>query len=130
MTFLIKIIGLILISLALAVIFKGQKNEYVFLIGAVCVAAVSFFVINALSPAAKEIKDIISKTANGAEYFKIAFKALAVALISEFAANLCRDSGQSALSFAAELGGKSVIFILCVPLFTDILKTAVGFLKL
>ena len=51
-------------------------------------------------------------------------KALGIAYISEFAADTCRDFGQSALAAKAEFAGKCAIFILCVPPAISVLEAA------
>ena len=64
-----------------------------------------------------------------AEYFKVALKALGIGYITSFAADSCRDAGQSALASKAELAGKCAVWMLSLPLVVSVLKIAVGFIK-
>jgi stage III sporulation protein AD len=46
--------------------------------------------------------------------------------LAQFAADACRDAGESALASKMELAGKITILILALPLFEKITQTAVG----
>jgi stage III sporulation protein AD len=49
-------------------------------------------------------------------------KALGMALISKLCADVCRDTGESALASGVESVGKIAIFALAVPTFVKILE--------
>ncbi|MEE1277947.1 MAG: SpoIIIAC/SpoIIIAD family protein, partial [Acutalibacteraceae bacterium] len=60
------------------------------------------------------------------DYMKTALKALGICYITQFAADVCRDFGQTALASKAELAGKCAIFLLSLPLVTSIVEIAVN----
>ena len=56
-------------------------------------------------------------------------KGLAVAYITDFTAQLCRDAGEASIGSKVELAGKIIIFYLAMPILTAILeliKTLLG----
>ena len=56
-------------------------------------------------------------------------KVLAVAYITDFTAQLCRDAGEASIGSKVELAGKIIIFYLAMPILTAILeliKTLLG----
>ena len=87
------------------------------------------YVLKNISNPIKEITEILSNYGIKTEYFKVALKAVGIAYITDFIADVCRESGQISLASKAELAGKTAIFLLSVPLLISVLNTAVGFLK-
>jgi stage III sporulation protein AD len=64
------------------------------------------------------------------EYAAVMLKGFGVALLSNICATVCRDLGKSSIAEIVEAAGKLEIFLLCLPLISDILKTAVSLLEL
>lgn len=56
-------------------------------------------------------------------YAEFLFKALAVALLTQLCAELCRESGETGAANGVELAGKAEILLLCLPLLSEILDT-------
>ena len=96
------------------------------------VALVLFFGVSAITAAAPLISYIkgIAGTVGNAEYVAVLFKALGIALLSHFCAEICRECGEVAAANGVELTGKIEILLLCLPLIRDILETAQGLLSL
>ncbi len=123
-----KILAFCLLSAVLAVVLKEQKPEYSVLIGTASAVAVITLILTAVAPAVSEIKLLLENSGIDSAYFKIALKALGIAYISEFTADICRDAGQGSMAGKAELAGKAGIFLIALPLLSSILKTALGFI--
>ncbi|MFR8071682.1 MAG: SpoIIIAC/SpoIIIAD family protein, partial [Anaerovoracaceae bacterium] len=65
----------------------------------------------------------------GRTFFPVILKVLAVAYITDFTAQLCRDAGEASIGSKVELAGKIIIFYLAMPILTAILeliKTLLG----
>ena len=58
----------------------------------------------------------------GRSFFPVIIKVLAVAYITDFTAQLCRDSGENAIGSKVELAGKVMIFYLAMPVLSAILE--------
>ncbi len=127
---LIKILAIIVISAVLAFVLKGNGIEFSFVLVLAAVAITLTMILENIYPQIDKMRQIFQKSGNIASYFTVAVKALGIAYITGFAADVCRDFGQSALASKAELAGKCSIFILCVPLISAVLDAAIGFLKL
>ena len=57
-----------------------------------------------------------------AEYLQVVFKAVGICLITQLAADTCRDAGEQALAAKAELAGKCFLLLLALPLFRQLLE--------
>lgn len=126
---LFKILAVCIITAAICIVLKQKNSEYALFVtlGAGVLIFVTLF--KNISATFIEVQKILSTYGVDAEYFKIALKALGIGYITSFAADSCRDAGQSALASKAELAGKCAIWMLSLPLVVSVLKIAVGFIK-
>ena len=53
-----------------------------------------------------------------------------VSVISHICATVCRDCGKPSIADLVETAGKLEIFILCLPLISDIMRTAAALLEM
>lgn len=86
--------------------------------------AIFLSLLKYIVPVLKELKGLAERAGTEIGGFKIAFKALGVCYITQFAADTCRDFGQSALASKAELVGKCAVLLLSVPLIENITEIA------
>lgn len=123
-----KILAVCLVTAVLAILLKQYKAEYsiaAVLGGGIIVIA---FILKNISAPIEYLKNELEASGINTDYFKVALKALGIGYITGFIADACRDSGQNALASKAELAGKCAIFMLCLPLISSILQTALGFI--
>lgn len=66
---------------------------------------------------------IYNQITYGKAFFPILLKVLAVAYISDFVAQICKDAGEAAIGGKVELAGKIMIFYLAVPVMMSVLET-------
>lgn len=88
---------------------------------AVCTAVLGSFVTFAM-PVMDEIGKIFSEAGISDSYLAIIFKAVAICVITRITAELCRDSGESAIAAAAELWGRGAVTLVSLPLVKSILE--------
>jgi stage III sporulation protein AD len=67
---------------------------------------------------------------NTAEYVAVMLKGLGVALLTHSCSSVCRDCGKGSVADWVEFAGKLEILLLCFPLMSEIITTAVGLLDL
>ena len=128
-TDIFKILAILLVSAVMGLILKQKNSEYAILVSVAAGVITASVILKGLSASFGSIKDQIEGYGLEAEYFKIAIKALGIGYITSFIADICRDSGQTALATKAELAGKAAIFTLSLPLLISVLNIAVGLIK-
>lgn len=123
------LLGICIIATAAAVLLKNYKPEYALTVAVV--AGIVVFVTALLSVVGSlgRLRSLIENTGIEMSYFKVAFKALGICVVTGFVADICRDFGQTSLASRAEFVGKCAVFILSVPLLTTILEIAYGFIN-
>lgn len=119
---ILKIAALALTGVILAALMKGVNKEFSIYIILATVILVFFTIIDKLAEIFTFLEGIYDDISYGRTFFPIILKVLAVAYITDFTAQLCKDSGEGAIGTKVELAGKIVIFYLAMPILTAILE--------
>ena len=119
----IQFIGIGLIGMILAVLFRQHKPEYAPLISFAAGLAVVFLLLGQLEPIFSQMEEILRQAGIGTEYITVLLKSLGICYITQLAADTCRDAGESAIASKMELAGKITVLTLAVPYFTGMLQT-------
>jgi stage III sporulation protein AD len=117
---IVKISAVCIIAALICVFFDGQSREYGLYVKITASVIVLGFVIVCIMPVKDSITEIFNKSGADSEYLKILFKAAGICYISQFAHDICRDSGANALASQAETAGKCALLIVALPLFKEI----------
>lgn len=117
---LFEALGICLIAVMLSVVIGNYKKEYavVITVAVGCIILVS--VISSLYTPASEFLSVLKSSGIQSSRFVTAAKVLAIGYITQFIADTCRDFGQSAVAAKAELVGRAAVFIVTVPLLTEL----------
>ncbi len=119
---------LCIVCAVMCILLSAYKPEYAMAIVIVAGCIIFTSVIGRITPTLTKLQSILTAANIDSDWFKIAFKALGICYVTQFAADLCRDFGQSALASKAELAGKCAVFLLSVPLLEAIINIAVSFI--
>lgn len=126
---MLEICVLALAGLFASIILKKDKPEYATLV----IILVSFFiairVLGVLGKAVEELKNWESILGGNAAYISLLLKLIGITYICEFAANLCKDSGYSALSSHIELFGKIAIMVAGFPIIRIMIDMLEGIMR-
>ena len=124
-----RIGGVATVGLTALLILRAYKPEWApFLRMAVTVVALGLTVALA-STVLTYITDLASATgALEGEEWSLLLKALGVAFLTETAASVCRDSGETGLATWVETAGKLEILLLSFPLIRTVMDTVTEFL--
>lgn len=130
MSELFRIIGVAVVGGIMAL--TVRRYDPVF--GTLTAAAVGICVlISAADMAADTVSGIYAAVADSGlntGYIKVVMKVIGIAYITQFGAELLRDSGESAVASKCELAGKLFILYLTMPVIGDFLKMCVEIVSL
>lgn len=124
-----KIMAICVLGTAFSLVLRQKSAEFSFAVVVVTAIIVITFVLKSIAEPIDLIFEKLNDSGVKTEYFKIALKAVGVAYITDFIADVSRDTGQTSIASKAELVGKAVIFLLSVPVLMSVLETAIGFVK-
>ncbi|WP_283607588.1 SpoIIIAC/SpoIIIAD family protein [Faecalispora anaeroviscerum] len=122
----IGIAGLALVSAVIAVMLRRYNQEYAVVVSITAGVIILVQILANIVPAIRQINSLLSAAQLPSEYGIILFKTLGICFLAQFAADSCRDAGESALASKVELAGKLSIVILALPLFEKIASTALA----
>lgn len=118
---IMKIVIIGVIATILAVILKEEKPEIALQVSIVTGLMIFIFVVTKLNSVIAVMKYFASKTNIDLLYFSTILKVIALAYITEFGAQVCRDAGEGSIASKIELAGKVLIMILAVPILAALL---------
>ena len=113
---ILRIAALALCAVILIILVKNYKPEFGIFVAIGCGVLILYFMADSLKYAFSYLSDFYNRLDYGKSYFPIIIKVLAVAYITEFTAQLCRDAGESSIASKVELAGKVIIFAVTLPL--------------
>lgn len=119
---ILKIVALALTGVILASFVKNVNKEISLYIILASSIVILFAIIDRLNEVFIFLEDIYSKVSYGKTFFPVIIKVLAVAYITDFTAQLCKDAGDGAIASKVELAGKVIIFCLAIPVLSAILE--------
>lgn len=126
---LTAILSLLLIAAFLAVLLRQYRPEIAMAIGIVAGVLVVLALLQRLTPALSSLRTLLEGAALPTVYTGILFKALGICLLTQLAADTCRDAGETALAAKAEFAGKILLLVLSLPLFEKITSLALSLLR-
>lgn len=126
---MIKIAGIVIISLVLVVFLKGASKEIAIFISIAATIIILSMVSSQMFELSDKLLNISSEISNGNSYIKLLIKILGISLLSQFISDLCRDCGENALASQSETVSKITILIMIFPLFETVINIIVGLLK-
>ena len=106
-------------------IIKKSAPEFAIIAEICAVVLIILFVY----PYICDIVDFCSKIDTENRYFDTLLRITGVAVITQFAADICNDSGMSALSSKVEFAGKTVILVMSLPIVEALFEFATGLIN-
>ena len=125
MSELIKLCAVGLTGGLLALTVRKEKPEFSLLIALGASAVILLGVIGSIGNVLEELKAMIERCGVDIRYFTICIRAAGIAYIAQFAAEILRDCGESAIASKVEAAGKISILVLTIPVMKSLLEMCV-----
>lgn len=128
MDYIIKIIGIGLISLIAIIIIKQYRPEFAVYISIIAGVLILFVAIDKLSGIVNLLQTISDKSGINKQFLEILLKITGIAFLSEFVISICKDSGESAIASKIEIGTKVAIISMSIPIISNLMQIIIGIL--
>ena len=119
---IVKIIGVGLIALIVIIILKQYKPEFAIYVSITAGIIILIIIMDKLGAVFNLLTNLTNKTGTGSSFLKILLKITGIALLTEFAVSICKDSGETAIASKIDLGGKIIIISISIPIITALLE--------
>lgn len=121
---LTQILALCMVAVIAVIFLRQYKPEYAIVCAAASGVVILLMLVGKIRTSVRGFYELFGDNSQVSYYFKVALKALGIAYLTGFVADMCRDFGQTSLAAKAELAGKFAIFLLAVPLLEALLGLA------
>lgn len=122
---LIKIAGVGFVGGMLALTVKKDKPEAALLTALGTAVLILISVTEKIGGIINDLRIMIENCGVDIKYFVIAIKAVGIAYIAQFTAEILRDCGEGAIASKVEAAGKISILALAMPVMTSFLELCV-----
>ena len=122
MELILKIVGIGLVTCFAILLIKPVKPDFAILLGIVGGVVILMLVMNYLTSVFSAINKIITKTGLSKNLFSLVLKVVGIGYLTEFAASICSDCGNSGLADKMLFSGKIVLLVMAMPIVLQILE--------
>ncbi|MBO5143310.1 MAG: stage III sporulation protein AD [Clostridia bacterium] len=125
---IVQIVGIALVSLFIILLLKQYKPEFTVYISIITGILIFSLVVPKISAIIELINNLTNKLGANSQFMGILLKITGVAYLAEFATNICRDSGETAIASKVEFGAKVVIIAMSIPILGSVLEMLINIL--
>jgi len=119
---IVKIIGVGFIALIIAVIIRQYKPEFAMYVSIIAGVIIIVMVLDKITGIITMLTNLSNKTGINAEYLGILLKITGIAILTEFAVSICKDSGENAIASKVDFGGKIIVISMSIPIISALLE--------
>lgn len=123
---LVTAVGLLLCGGLLTAVLRSQRPELAMCLSLLAGALVVGMLLRQLSPFITSLRRMTALGGVGENHLGVVLRGAGICLVTQLAADTCRDAGDTALAGKAELTGRILLLLLAVPLYEQILTLIVG----
>lgn len=118
-----KILGVGFITLIITIILKEYRKDFAIYSVLIGGAIIIFYSLDTINSILEFIEDI-SKNSNYNNIFvDLLLKITGIAILTEYAVSICKDSGENSIANKIDLGGKIVIISLSIPVISTTIES-------
>ena len=123
---LIAAVGVLLCAALLSTILRVWRPELALGLSLAAGALVVGLLLKELAPLLTSLRRMMTVGGLSDNALAVVLRAAGVCFVTQWAADTCRDAGQSALAGKAELTGRVLLLLMTVPLFEQVLALVTG----
>lgn len=123
---LTKVLGIGIIGTFLAVTVRNYRPELGIGVAAATGIAIFAIIVPQIQSVFDELSKLCESTGINPEYFKVTAKIIGIAYITQYSAELAKDSGEGAIARKIEFSGKISVVLLMMPIVKNLINTIVS----
>lgn len=123
---LVTAVGVLLCGGVLSAVLRAQRPELAVCLSLLAGMLVVGLLLKELTPLIAALRRMTALGGVGENHLGVVLRGAGICLVTQLAADTCRDAGDTALAGKAELTGRMLLLLLAVPLYEQILTLIVG----
>jgi stage III sporulation protein AD len=116
-----QLVALGLTGALLLALLRPVRPELAVALSIAASAAIFWLVLPQILTVVRMVDGLGLRAGVAPPFLATVLRVLGIAYLSEFAAGLCRDAGESALAQRVEMGGKVLILVLAIPILSAVM---------
>lgn len=126
---IVKIIAIGLCAVIIIIILKQYKqNEFAIYVSLIAGIIIITMVLGKISGIIDILKTLTDKATINNEFLLLLIKITGIAILTEYAVSVCKDSGENAIATKVDFGGKVLIMSMSIPIITSLMETVIKIL--
>lgn len=125
---ILQIIGIGIVGAILCVILKGYRPEIALQIALITGIIIFLSIAASLKGAIDSIMALANKYGVDVGYIGTVIRIIGIAYICQFASDVCKDAGETAIASKIEFGAKVLILLYALPIVDALLKMIISIL--
>lgn len=125
---IVQIVGVALVAICILVLLRQYRPEFVVHVSMVAGILIFWLLLPKLSAVLQLLQEFTNQLGVNSQYVGILLKITGIAYLAEFATNICRDSGETAIASKVELGAKVIIIAMSIPILGSVLEMLMAML--
>ena len=117
-----QLVGLGMVATILALVLKQHRAELSLFVAIAAGAIILLMVTGRLVGIVTVLNDMARRANLDQSHLSVVLKALGIAYIAEFGAQVCKDAGENSIASKIELGGKIIILSLTLPILVGLIE--------
>lgn len=123
---LLTAVGVLLCGALLSAVLRTQRPELAVCLSLLAGALAVGMLLGRLTPLLTALRRMFALGGVGDSHLAVVLRGAGICLVTQLAADTCRDAGDTALANKAELTGRILLLLLAVPLYEQILALIVN----
>lgn len=125
---IVKLVVFGIIGAILVITVQQQKKEIALLLGIAIGAVMLLESSKGLSQVLTGLQQLADRAGISGRQMKLLLKLLVSSYVIEFGSEICKDAGQQALASKIQLGGRLMMMVMAMPIFTSLMELIAGLL--
>jgi len=125
---LVKIIGIALVTTFAVMVLRPSKPELAAIVSVAGGVIVLLMAVDALGSVMGSFAAIVNRTGINSQVFSALLKIIGIGYLTDFAAGICTDAGNSSMAQKVSLAGKVIILVLALPIIDNLIQIVIGIL--
>lgn len=124
-----KLAGIALLALTAVVVLRAYRPDMALQLSVAACLLLLAYALTDIAAIRQAVEGVTARFGLGAEQLKLVFKVVGIAYVVQFAAEACRDAGESAIASKVELAGRVLIVAAALPALMAVLGLLTGLLQ-
>ena len=125
---IIRIIGIAFVTTFAVMVLKPNKPELAAVVSIAGGVIVLLMFMDSLTHVLEGFTSIANRTGVSMEIFSALLRIIGIGYLTDFAAGICTDAGNTSMAQKVTLAGKVIILILALPIINNLITIIVGIL--